>query len=108
MIRSAGTDRACVVVVAGDDESLARGFGAALDRGEARSRTLAAGIAVDVSGFGRITSTTLEVLIRVGRRSRGRLVVVGANPARTRVFAGAGLTVSFDNLRRDHSVRCPT
>lgn len=108
MIRSAGAERAWVVVVAWDDESLARGFGAALDRGEARSRTIAAGIAVDVSGFRRITSTTLEVLIHVGRRYRGRLVFVGANPAQTRVLSGAGLTVSFDNLQRDHSIRSPT
>jgi len=93
MTRPAGTDHAWVVVVAWDDDSLDRAL-AALDRTAVRPEGLTAGVVVDVSGFRRLTSRTLEALLRAERLLRGRLVLRSANPAHVKLLTRAGMMIS--------------
>lgn len=106
MIGLASTDHPGVVVVAWDDESLDRGL-AGLGPSGASPRAVIAGIVVDVGGFRRLTSRTLEVLLGVGRRYGGRLAVQRASPAQARVLSKAGIAVAFDPIRPDRLHRYP-
>ena len=93
MTGPAGTEHAWVVVVAWDDDSLDAAL-AVFDRAALRSRGPHAGVVVDVSGFRRLTSRTLEALLRAERLLGGRLVLRSANTAHTRLLSRAGMIIS--------------
>ena len=80
------------VVVAWDDESLESAL-AALDRAAVRTQGLHARVVVDVSGFRRLTSETLEALLRAERLLGGRLVLRSANAAHVKLLTRAGMMI---------------
>ncbi len=104
MNRQGSADHACVVVVAWDDDSL----DSALDAGAAALAGLGMCVLVDVTGFRRLTSRTLEALLSTERLLNGRLVVRSANASHARVLGRAGITIrGASPAAQGHPVRTP-
>jgi len=80
------------IVVATDDESLQRGI-VSTERHGPLSAPGAAPIVIDVSHFGRLTSTTITELLSIARRSRCGIVVQGASRENLRLLARAGVEI---------------